>query len=58
MHWDRRNIIFFQILAILLFLQDKCTPIHGAAEKGHNEVVKTLINLKADINAVTVVCNY
>lgn len=39
-------------------LQDKCTPIHGAAENGHNEVVKTLINFKADINAVTVVCNY
>ena len=37
--------------------QDKCTPIHKAAENGHNEVVKTLLKFKADINAVTRVCN-
>ena len=29
--------------------------MHGAAEKGHDEVVKTLTNHNADVNAVTVV---
>ena len=29
--------------------------MHGAAEKGHDAVVKTLINHNADVNAVTVV---
>lgn len=36
-------------------LQDKCTPIHSAAERGHDEVVKLLLNFKADVNAVTAV---
>ena len=31
------------------------TPLHSAAEEGFVEVVKMLIDLKADINAVTVV---
>ena len=41
----------------LCTLQDRCAPIHGAAENGHNDVVKILINSKADFNAVTVVRN-
>lgn len=27
-----------------------CTPMHRAAQKGHNEVVKILINAKANLN--------
>lgn len=34
-------------------IQDKYTPMHGAAENGHLTVIKILVNSKADVNAVT-----
>ena len=39
-------------------LQDQCTPLYVASAEGFNDVVKTLIAAKADVNCVCKVSYY
>ena len=43
---------------MLYFKQDKVTPLHAAAYKGHSSVVELLIRSHADINAVNKVSQF
>ena len=43
-------------VCVCTYIQDeKCTPLHLAAQNGHVQAVDTLLKLGADINAVTIV---
>jgi hypothetical protein len=39
-------------VALPLWLQDGCTPLHDAATSGHDTVVEVLVRASADGNAV------
>ena len=39
-------------------VQADLTPLHYAIEKGHSETVKLLLELGADMNVQSMVCNY
>ena len=41
-----------------LLLQDGWTALHVACEKGHDEVVQTLLRAKADLNLQNIVGSY
>ena len=43
---------------MLHFKQDKWTPLHAAAAKGHLSVVELLVRSHADINAVDMVSQF
>ena len=42
----------------MLLLQSGWTPLHGASFNGHLEIIKLLINNKADISATSNVSDY
>ena len=39
-------------------LQEECTPLYYAAERGYNDVVKLLLAAKADPNCVCILSYY
>jgi ankyrin repeat protein len=46
------NQNFTSILRSYFIRKDERTPMHWAAEKGHTEICRALLDFKADVNAL------
>ena len=51
--WSRRSCHIYLTLDVFL-IQDSYTPLYFASQQGHEEMVKLLLDHKADINKVHV----
>ena len=49
-HWSCVTIVYYSQSLNYLLVQDGWTALHVACEKGHDEVVQTLMIAKADLN--------